>query len=68
MYDTSSCYGSTHVWVDHNTFTDGDNPDSEQPLYFGRPYQLHDGPLDIINGADLVTVPGTCSPTTTRPC
>ncbi|MGJ6963366.1 pectate lyase family protein [Streptosporangium sp. G11] len=55
LYDNISVTGSTHVWVDHNTFTDGDNPDSEQPLYFGRPYQVHDGQLDITNAANFVT-------------
>ncbi|MCT2581560.1 pectate lyase family protein [Actinophytocola gossypii] len=55
-YDNLSVTGSTHVWVDHNTFTDGDNPDSAQPRYFGQPYQVHDGQLDITHGSDLVTV------------
>lgn len=55
-YDTVSLTGATHVWVDHNDFSDGANPDSRQPLYFGRPYQVHDGLLDITNGSDLVTV------------
>jgi pectate lyase len=44
------------VWIDHNTFDDGDNPDSDQPLYLGRPYQVHDGASDIIKASDLVTV------------
>ena len=48
-YDNVSLTGATHVWVDHNTFTDGRNPDSDQPSYFGRPYQVHDGELDIIS-------------------
>ncbi len=48
--------GATHVWVDHCTFGDGDNPDSNQPLYFGRLFQVHDGELDITNASDLVTV------------
>lgn len=56
LYDNVSVTGSTHVWVDHNTFTDGDNPDSAQPRYFGQPYQVHDGQLDLTNGTDLVTV------------
>ncbi|GAA5054032.1 pectate lyase [Thermocatellispora tengchongensis] len=55
LYDNISVTGSTHVWIDHNTFTDGDNPDSAQPRYFGRPYQVHDGQLDITAGSDFVT-------------
>lgn len=54
-YDNLVVYGSTHVWVDHNTFTDGRHPDSEQPHYYGQLYQQHDGELDIVHGADLVT-------------
>ncbi|MBV1852598.1 pectinesterase family protein [Catellatospora tritici] len=49
-------YGSTHVWIDHNTFGDGRYPDTSQPLYFGRPYQWHDGLVDLIRGSDLVTM------------
>lgn len=56
LYDNISVTGSTHVWIDHNTFTDGANPDSSQPVYFGRPYQVHDGELDITHASDLVTV------------
>lgn len=55
-YDTMSVTGGTHVWVDHNTFSDGTNLDTRQPVYFGRPYQVHDGLLDITKAADLVTV------------
>ncbi|MGR4878228.1 polysaccharide lyase family 1 protein [Streptomyces sp. LARHCF249] len=55
-YDSMVVYGSTHVWVDHNTFTDGAHPDSSLPSYYGEPYQQHDGELDIVRGADLVTV------------
>ena len=54
-YDTAVVYGSTHVWLDHNTFTDGEHPDSEAPTYFGMLYQQHDGELDIVRGADYVT-------------
>ncbi|MFD6322334.1 polysaccharide lyase family 1 protein [Streptomyces sp. NPDC058442] len=54
-YDTAVVYGSTHVWLDHNTFTDGDHPDSEAPTHFGMLYQQHDGELDIVRGADHVT-------------
>ncbi|MFB7511910.1 MULTISPECIES: polysaccharide lyase family 1 protein [unclassified Streptomyces] len=55
-YDSLVVYGSTHVWIDHNTFTDGAHPDSSLPSYYGEVYQQHDGELDIVRGADLVTV------------
>ncbi|WP_028812625.1 pectate lyase family protein [Streptomyces flavidovirens] len=55
-YDNLVVYGSTHVWIDHNTFTDGRRPDSEQPFYYGQLFQQHDGELDVVRGADLVTV------------
>ncbi|WP_282692578.1 pectate lyase [Streptomyces sp. CC208A] len=55
-YDALVVYGSTHVWIDHNTFTDGAHPDSSLPRYYGEIYQQHDGELDIVRGADLVTV------------
>jgi pectate lyase len=54
-YDTAVVYGSTHVWLDHNTFTDGSHPDSAAPAYFGMLYQQHDGELDIVRGANYVT-------------
>ncbi|MCX4761080.1 pectate lyase [Streptomyces sp. NBC_01275] len=54
-YDTAVVYGATHVWLDHNTFSDGTHPDSAAPTYFGMLYQQHDGELDIVRGADLVT-------------
>ena len=56
LYDLVSLSGATNVWIDHNTFSDGNNHDADQPLYFGRPYQVHDGATDIIRGSDLVTV------------
>ncbi|CAM5348733.1 Pectate lyase [Streptomyces alboniger] len=55
-YDSAVVYGSTHVWLDHNTFTDGAHPDSSLPSYYGELYQRHDGELDVVRGADLVTV------------
>ena len=56
LYDTMTLTGATHVWVDHCTFSDGNHRDSTEPVYFGRPYQGHDGLLDIIRASDLVTV------------
>jgi pectate lyase len=55
LHDTLTLTAATNVWVDHNTFTDGPNQDSVQPVYFGRPYQVHDGLFDIIRGSDYVT-------------
>jgi pectate lyase len=55
-YDDVSLITSTHVWLDHNTFTDQPNVDSDQPVYFDRPFQVHDGASDITKGSDLVTV------------
>ncbi|POX36995.1 pectate lyase [Streptomyces sp. Ru73] len=55
-YDGMVVTGSTHVWLDHNTFTDGAHPDSSLPSYYGELYQQHDGELDVVRGADLVTV------------
>ncbi|MCX5242124.1 pectate lyase [Streptomyces prunicolor] len=54
-YDSAVIYGSTHVWLDHDSFTDGDHPDSALPTYFGRIFEQHDGELDIVKGADYVT-------------
>ena len=56
LYDLVSLSGTTNVWLDHNTFSDGNNHDSSQPRYFGRPYQVHDGATDFIRGSDLITV------------
>ena len=55
-YDNVSVWTSTSVWVDHNTFDDGAHPHSALPVVFGRPFETHDGLLDITHGSDLVTV------------
>nr|WP_323183574.1 pectinesterase family protein [Streptomyces virginiae] len=55
-YDAVSLRGATHVWVDHNSFSDAPHPDAANPVRFGREYQVHDGALDITNASDLVTV------------
>ncbi len=55
-YDLMSVRRSTNVWIDHNTYSDGDNPDTNQPVHFGRPFQVHDGALDITHTSSLVTV------------
>ncbi|HET6856435.1 MAG TPA: pectate lyase [Streptomyces sp.] len=55
-YDSVGLRGATHVWADHNTFSDAPGFDRGNKSYFGRPYQVHDGALDITKGSDLVTV------------
>ncbi|WP_405616509.1 polysaccharide lyase family 1 protein [Streptomyces sp. NBC_00076] len=55
-YDSVTLRGASHVWADHNTFTDAPHLDSANPKYYGREYQIHDGALDITKGSDLVTV------------
>ncbi|MFF7979759.1 polysaccharide lyase family 1 protein [Streptomyces sp. NPDC007901] len=55
-YDSVTLRGATHVWADHNTFTDAGHFDRTNPKYYGREYQVHDGELDITKSSDLVTV------------
>lgn len=55
-YDNIWLYNSRHVWVDHVTFDDGDHPPADLETLLGAKYEVHDGLLDITNGADLVTV------------
>jgi pectate lyase len=55
-YDNLWVTESTHVWADHNTFDDGANPPESLPTVYGAKFEVHDGLLDITNGADLVTV------------
>ncbi|MGF7034118.1 pectate lyase [Paenibacillus mucilaginosus] len=55
-YDSISVKGSTHVWIDHNVFSDAGGLDDPSHTYFGRKYQQHDGTVDITNASDLVTV------------
>ncbi|MEU1401705.1 polysaccharide lyase family 1 protein [Streptomyces sp. NPDC005728] len=56
QYDSVTLRGASHVWADHNTFTDAPHLDGANPKYYGREYQIHDGALDITKGSDLVTV------------
>jgi pectate lyase len=48
--------GTHHVWIDHNTFSDGQYHDKDSGKFFGRTYQQHDGLLDVTNGANYVTI------------
>ena len=55
-FDGISIVGATHVWVDHNSFTDAPYTDDQQAVENGKHKQCHDGALDIRDGADFVTV------------
>ncbi len=55
-YDNVSVWTSTSVWVDHNTFDDGAHPPATLDTVYGRPFEVHDGLIDITHGSDLVTV------------
>lgn len=56
QFDGISIVGATHVWVDHNSFTDAPFTDDQQAVENGKHRQCHDGALDIRDGADFVTV------------
>jgi len=56
LYDSISLRYSENVWINHNAFRDSLTVDSLMPLYFGVPFQQHDGILDIIDASDLITV------------
>lgn len=55
-YDNISVWTSTHVWIDHNTLDSGTMPPDQLREVYGRPYEVHDGLLDITHSSDLVTV------------
>lgn len=56
LYDNISVIGSDHVWVDQVTLDDGEHPRQDMKHVYGRPFEVHDGLLDITHSADLVTV------------
>jgi pectate lyase len=58
-FDLISVLGGKNWWVDHCIFTDAPDTDDTQPIFFNRPYQWHDGELDITSGSDLGTVSWT---------
>ncbi len=55
-YDGIGVSGSDHIWIDHNTFTDGAMTDDLLPVENGQVKQCHDGALDVTNASDYVTV------------
>ena len=57
--DNISMLGAHNWWIDHCHFTDFPDDDASQPISFNRPYQWHDGALDITSASDLGTVSWT---------
>jgi pectate lyase len=55
-YDLIQVRESDHVWIDHNTFSDGERPDHLEAEVFGRKVQHHDGAVDVVNGSSFVTL------------
>ncbi|SEN18126.1 Pectate lyase [Duganella sp. CF517] len=55
-FDAIGVTTSDHVWIDHNTFTDGAMTDDKLPIENGQIKQCHDGAVDITKASDFVTV------------
>lgn len=62
-YDNIQVFNSTHVWIDHCSFSDGLNEDNYFPSVFGPPHvgydyliQHHDGAVDVTGASDFVTI------------
>jgi len=62
-YDLIAIDNAQQVWVDHNTFSDGERTDEQFPPVFAAPYNIkeqkvqhHDGLVDITNAATKITV------------
>ena len=55
-YDNLSVWTATSVWIDHNTLGDGVHPPTSLDTVYGRPFEVHDGLVDVTHGADLVTM------------
>jgi pectate lyase len=64
-FDGMTIDGSTHVWIDHLSFTDAPRTDDKLPLGnkdkngVVKRVQCHDGALDVKNASDFVTISNT---------
>ncbi len=63
QFDNITVQNARHVWIDNNTFNDGNRETQGTPSIWAAPYDLyqnrvqpHDGLLDINGTADFVTV------------
>ncbi len=62
-YDLIAIDNAQQVWIDHNTFSDGERTDDQFPPVWEAPYNIkeqkvqhHDGLVDITNAATKITV------------
>lgn len=62
-YDLIAVDNAQRVWIDHNTFSDGERTDDKFPPVWAAPYNIkeqkvqhHDGLVDITNAATKVTL------------
>ncbi len=55
-YDAISVTSADHIWIDHNSISDGAVTDDLLPIENGKKKQCHDGAIDITKAADYVTV------------
>ncbi len=62
-YDLIAIDNAQQVWIDHNTFSDGQRTDDQFPPIWAAPYNIkemkiqhHDGLVDITNAATKITV------------
>ncbi|WP_165310082.1 pectate lyase family protein [Vibrio ziniensis] len=63
QYDLISVENAKGVWIDHNTFSDGERTDDQYPSVFASPYnnkeqkvQHHDGLVDVTSGSTQITL------------
>lgn len=63
LYDNISVQNAAHVWIDHNTFSDGTRADHNYPTVWSAPYvgidhhvQHHDGLVDVTGASNYVTL------------
>jgi len=68
QYDAVTLRGATHVWADHNTFTDAPGLDTSDPTYYGASTRSTTATSTSPRARTWSPSSATSSPTTTRRC